>query len=260
MNQRVPILVYHHVYRDDNPELVVTSRERATGVIGESEFRRQLSYIADDGWKVVSTSQVVDWLENGTPLPERSLALHFDNGWLDTLTIAVPVLREHGMTGTCYVISGPTSAASEGRPAGIRTSTEGFVHRPFITWDGARELLDLGWEIGAHTATHPKLADVHARHGDEVILAEVNGPNAEYLDHLGFVPEHFAYPSGSRSERTDALLARHYRSLRLWGFSSPPRWGFTDRNTSPLALECQNIDNTVTVEDFSRIFREALDG
>ena len=71
------------------------------------------------------------------------------------------------------------------------------------------------------------------------------------------VPEHFAYPSGSRDDRTDAMLAPHYRSLRRWTFSHPPRWEFTDGRTPPHALECQNIDNTVAFEDFVRIFDEA---
>ncbi len=256
-SQKVPILVYHHVYPDGDPGLEVGSPAKATGVISESEFTRQVRYIASQGWEVVSTSRVVEWLHGGDPPPARAVVLHFDNGWLDTRTVAMPILAGLGMTGTCYVISEPTAAASEGKPAGIRTSTEGLVYKPFLTWDHAREMLDAGWEIGAHTATHPKLADVHSLDGDAGVLAEVEGPNAEHLTHLGFVPVHFAYPSGSRSERTDKLLAPFYRSLRLWSFSHPPVWIFADRTTSPLALECQNVDSTVSFSDFTRIFDEA---
>ena len=258
MNQRIPILVYHHVYQDDHPELVEATGEKATGVIGESRFRRQMSYIAEGGWTVVSTSQVVDWLEKDTALPQRSAVLHFDNGWLDTCTIALPILREYGLTGTSYVISDATEAASQGKPALVRTSTEGYVERSCITWAQGEELLEAGWEIGAHTATHPRLADLHAQEGDGGVLAEVERSNAVYAQRLGFVPAHFAYPSGSRNERTDALLAPFYRSLRLWSFSNPPVWTIVDRDASPLALECQNIDSTVSFEDFVRIFDEAL--
>ena len=258
MEQRVPILVYHHVYPDEEAGLTDTARHRATGVIGESAFRRQMSYIADSGWSVVSTTRVVDWLEGGAALPARSVALHFDNGWLDAFTMALPVLRGLAMTGTCYVITDGTGAASEGRAATVRTSTEGAVDKPFITWDHASEMLSDGWEIGAHTASHPRLADVHASDGDDGVLAEVERSNAAFAERLGSVPAHFAYPSGSRNEFTDALLAPHYRSLRLWRYSHPPRWTFTDRDTSPLALDCQNADNTVSFEDFTAIFREAL--
>ena len=40
MSQRVPMLVYHHVYEDGHPGLGPASGEKATGVIGEAEFRR----------------------------------------------------------------------------------------------------------------------------------------------------------------------------------------------------------------------------
>ena len=162
------------------------------------------------------------------------------------------------MTGTCFVISEPTSAASEGRMTGVHTSTESTVKKPFITWDHAKALLAAGWEIGAHTATHPRLADIHAKEGDDGVLKEVEGSNTVFAERLGFVPAHFAYPSGSRSEKTDALLARQYRSLRRWHFRHPPRWTYTDRRTSPLAMECQNVDNTVSFEEFSEIFEGAL--
>ncbi|MDA1348940.1 MAG: polysaccharide deacetylase family protein [Chloroflexi bacterium] len=259
MEQRVPILVYHHVYPEGHPDLGVTSNTKATGIIGEAEFRRHLQYIDENGWNVVSTSHIVDHIEHGSPLPERAVALHFDNGWLDTYSGVRPILKEHGIVGgICYIISEPTAAASEGKPAGIQTTTEGYVLKPFLTWDHAKEMLDEGWEIGAHTATHPKLAEVHKASGDAGVLAEVGPPNETFERHLGFVPEHFAYPSGSRNERTDALLSPHYRSLRLWTFSVPPQWAYTTRSTSPKALECQNVDNTVPFEDFTRIFTEAL--
>ncbi len=257
MSQRVPILVYHHVYPDGDPRLTEPTPDKATGTIEESELRRHLSYIADNGWKVVNTSQVVDWLAGLGELPERAAVLHFDNGWLDTRTTSMPMLREMDMTATCYVISEGTEAAARGLPAAIRTSTEGAVQKPCITWRQAEELLRESWEIGAHTATHPKLAEVLDDEGPEAMMDEIERSNESYRANLGFVPDHFAYPSGSRDERTDAMLAPHYRSLRRWTFSSPPVWEFTDKRTPPHALECQNIDNTVAYKDFVRIFEEA---
>ena len=257
MTQNVPILVYHHVYPDGEPGLASPSGKKATGMIGVSEFRRHLSYVAENGWEVVSTTRIVDWLEGSASLPRRAVALHFDNGWLDAFTVALPVLQEFGMTATSFVITDGTTAASEGRTARVRTSTEGEIQKPFVTWEHAARLLEAGWEIAAHTATHPRLGELHSTSGADAVLEEIEDSNEVFAQRLGFVPEHFAYPSGSRSEQTDALLARHYRSLRLWSFSHPPVWRFTGRETSPLAMECQNIDNTVSFEDFTRIFSEA---
>ena len=258
MTQGVPILVYHHVYPDDDFALKGLPKEEATGLIGVSEFRRHLDHIVEGGWEVVSTTRIVDWLQGEADIPDRALVLHFDNGWLDTATTVMPVLAEYGMAGTSYVITDSATAASEDRTASARTLTEGTVQKPFMTWRQIAELLDAGWEIGAHTATHPKLADLQCSEGDEAVLREVEGSSRAYAEHLGFVPRHFAYPSGSRNRRTDALLAPYYHSLRLWSFSQPPRWEFTGRRTPPAALQCQNVDSTVAFEDFARIFTEAV--
>jgi len=257
-NQRIPILVYHHVYPDQAPELKQAAAENPAGVVGEAEFRRQMRYVLDHNWRVVSTTQILDWLLDGAALPERALALHFDNGWLDTCTVAMPILKDLGVTGTCYPITNGIEAASGGEAPAVRTLTEGRIRKPFMTWDHVRALLDAGWEIGAHTATHPKLADKHADDGDTAVLHEAKTANARFQQRLGLVPSHFAYPSGSRNPRTDELLAPLYRSLRLWHFDFPITWTFTDGRTSPLAIDCQNIDLRVTCDDFERLFTEAL--
>ena len=202
MTQNVPILVYHHVYPDGEPGLASPSGKKATGMIGVSEFRRHLSYVAENGWEVVSTTRIVDWLEGSASLPRRAVALHFDNGWLDAFTVALPVLQEFGMTATSFVITDGTTAASEGRTARVRTSTEGEIQKPFVTWEHAARLLEAGWEIAAHTATHPRLGELHSTSGADAVLEEIEDSNEVFAQRLGFVPEHFAYPSGSR-QRTD---------------------------------------------------------
>jgi len=255
--QRIPILVYHHVYNDKNPELALQSNRKASGVISEKEFRRHMDHIAENGWSVISTTQLIDWVDGELEVPRRAVVLHFDNGWLDVRTLVKPILDEYDFTATSYVISDPTGAASQGLPAGIRTSTEGFVRKPFVTWEHCHELIDAGWEIGAHTASHPKLGEVYAENGEDALLDEVVIPNDAYQKYLGFVPKHFAYPSGSRSQQTDDILGRYYRSLRRWTFDQPPAWSFTSRDTPRTAIECQNVDNTVGYGDFLRIFSEA---
>ena len=119
---KVPILVYHHIYPEGSPELKAATGD-SSGVIGEVEFRRHLEFISNEGWNVVSTSDVVDWIIDGTPLPDRAVALHFDNGWLDTRTVTMPIVKELGMTATCFPITDGVEA---------RCSTSGFrrpLHR-----------------------------------------------------------------------------------------------------------------------------------
>ena len=259
MSIRVPILVYHHIYPDGSSELTRRSNNKATGVISESDFIQQMQHIKSVGWKSISTTQVVNWIDGVDDIPDNSFVIHFDNGWLDSWTTAKPIVEDFGFTATCFVISDGTEAATLGETATVHTSTEGAVQKPFINWEHAESMLDLGWEIGAHSAVHPKFADLHLAKGDEGVIKEIESSNEVFKRRLGFVPPHFAYPSGSRNERTDLLLSSFYRSLRLWHFEAQPTWTFTSRETSLLGLDCQNIDNTVSFNDFSRIFLEAVE-
>ncbi len=254
-NQRVPILVYHHVYCEGEPELKFVGD--GAGIIGEEEFRAQIQYVSDNGWSVVSTSQVADWLLGEGDLPERSAVLHFDNGWSDTIEVAFPILEGLGMTGTCFPITDGIEATSAGGTAAVRTLTEGVVSKPFMTWDQLQQLLDAGWEIGGHTATHCKVADKHETDGDAGVVEEVRLSSELFERHLDHRPVHFAYPSGSRNDATDRVLAEFYRTLRLWHVEDPIEWSFTDRSTSLQAIDCQNIDLKVPFPEFTRIFEEA---
>ena len=252
--RRVPILVYHHVYPEGAPELDPAAD--GAGILGEAEFTRQMRYLDDEGWTVVSTSSIADWLAGGE-LPARSVALHFDNGWLDTLEVAFPLLRERGMAATCFPITDGIEAASRGGSAAVRTLTEGVVDKPFMTWEHLRRLVAAGWEIGGHTATHCKMAEKFEAGGEAGVVEEVRISHGLMERHLGRAPVHFAYPSGSRTAETDRILAGYYRTLRLWHVEWPVRWTFTGRGTSPLALDCQNIDRRIGFSDFERIFEEA---
>ena len=133
------------------------------------------------------------------------------------------------MTATCYVISEPTDASSKGMPAGITTMTQGFLVKPFLTWDNCRELLDAGWEIGAHTATHPKLGSLYEEQGEDALMAEVVASNAVLEDNLGYVPttsptpaDHGAARPTRCSRRTTALFAVGPSTSRPYG-TSPTR-------------------------------------
>ncbi len=256
-DQRIPILVYHHVYPDGSPELEV-SGEQGAGILSESSLRQQIECLLATDWHNVSTTQIVDWLEGKGELPSpKSFALHFDNGWLDTYETALAVTDSCGVHATCFPITDGVEAATAGESAAVRTLTEGVVEKPFMTWEQAGQLIQHGWEIGAHTATHCKVGDKQESDGDDAIIAEAETSNDLFEQRLGMVPDHFAYPSGSRNQRSDELLSRFYRSLRLWHFEQPIKWTFTQRDTSPLAVDCQNIDVRVPFEEFERLLGAA---
>jgi len=73
-----------------------------------------------------------------------------------------------------------------------------------VSWTELRMLAAEGFDVGAHTRTHPILSRV----GPEQLRAEVEGCKEQMEERLGFRVRHFAYPNGRREDYTaEAVVA-----------------------------------------------------
>jgi len=71
----------------------------------------------------------------------------FDDGLLSTYTVALPVMRQRGLTGVAAVV---TSIVGKGFYSKNWGTTQ-----PCMNHTQLKELLDEGWELASHTVTHP---------------------------------------------------------------------------------------------------------
>lgn len=93
---RLQILIFHRVHPDVDalfPDEM--SATRFDGLCGR--LRRWFN--------VVDLHRAIAQLHLGT-LPERALAITFDDGYADNLEIAAPILVRHGLTATFFVATG----------------------------------------------------------------------------------------------------------------------------------------------------------
>lgn len=65
-------------------------------------FERLMEFIAER-YKPVSLAQLVDWLQGRAGIPDRAVAVTFDDGYRNVLTDAAPVLSRLGIPGTVFV-------------------------------------------------------------------------------------------------------------------------------------------------------------
>jgi peptidoglycan/xylan/chitin deacetylase (PgdA/CDA1 family) len=109
--------------------------EPAPNKITGDELRRHLRTLESAGFVAVSLEALARFYENGDPLPEKSLVLTFDHGYLSTYNAVDPVLRELGWPAVLFVM------------------TERQERRDpfFVYWDRVEHMIASGlWEIGSH--------------------------------------------------------------------------------------------------------------
>lgn len=93
--QRLTVLIYHHIL----PEHVNLLDE---GAIDKASFNWQMRLVSKV-FNVMSVEHALDLASKGA-LPRRSVAITFDDGYLDNYTEAMPLLRRYGLCATFFVV------------------------------------------------------------------------------------------------------------------------------------------------------------
>jgi peptidoglycan/xylan/chitin deacetylase (PgdA/CDA1 family) len=186
----LPMLMYHSIG-------TTTMAKFRAFAVDPAEFADQMDYLNSQGYQTLTAAEVAVRQATGTPLPERSLVLTFDDAYDDFYTAALPVLRKHGFSSTLYV---PTGCV--GTTAWFNAFMGGEVH-PMMSWEALRDTLTEGVEIAAHSHTHPHLDLLPAAR----VRDEVTRSRGLLEDRLGTAVDGFAYPFGYWNRVARAAVA-----------------------------------------------------
>jgi peptidoglycan/xylan/chitin deacetylase (PgdA/CDA1 family) len=207
--------MYHWISGDPGQRL------RHWGVTPE-QFASQVRWLHEEGFRTLTLDQVVQVVKGLAPMPERGVALTFDDGYRDFLEGASQVLTDHGFTATLFLVAdrvGMTNSWDD---------RHGDPPRRLLSWSEAGELARRGFEIGSHARTHRPLPTLSDGELDE----EIGGSKAILEDRLGLPVRHFSYPHGE-------LDGRCLRRVRAAGYASAcsDRRGDNRRGVDPFLLK-----------------------
>ena len=143
-----PVVVSYHAVSDTWPSALA---------IRTNVLREQLGRLAHAGFVGMTISEAERRRRDGT-LPPRSLAVTFDDGYRSTLE-AKPVLDELGFPATVFVVSDFIGSEAPMAWPGIeRWGRSDHAHElRALEWSDLERLVEAGWEVGSHTASHPLL-------------------------------------------------------------------------------------------------------
>ncbi len=161
---------------------------------GRRGLERQLRFLARAS-TVVPLDQALDALVAGRPLPPRAVAITFDDGYADNVTLAVPLLERLRLPATFFLVPGLLSGE-------VRAWWEvlgwgfGGTSRTALAWEGARYAVETA---GQRRSAYERVAEQLKRRNREQREAAVT----ELLDRLAPVgtprgPELFLDWTGAR--------------------------------------------------------------
>jgi len=174
--------------------------------ISEDVFRAQIAWLAKSDVRVVSLDALMR-----LPSDANAVALTFDDGFVSFGDVAAPLLADHGMPSTLFVVA--DAAGRTNRWPG-RTD-RGVPELPLLGWTELGRLREQHVEIGAHTRSHVNLARLtNGRLHDEIV-----GGAERIRTETGYAPAVFAYPYGAVSDAAVGLVSSRF----AWGCTTEMR-------------------------------------
>lgn len=181
-----PVLMYHGLHADERAH----GRYDPVYSVRPDDFARQLDWLQDNGHRSVR----IDGHATNTEaaFDGQAVAITFDDGDVSNIEVALPLLRERGMTAEFFI-------------------TSDFIGQPgMLTATNVRALADAGMGIGAHGRSHAFLEDLD----DETLDAELRDSRACLSAIIGRDIDTLALPGGRGGERERSAAQSHgYRHL-----------------------------------------------
>jgi peptidoglycan/xylan/chitin deacetylase (PgdA/CDA1 family) len=180
----------------------VCSGWTGSSAVSESGLAAQLALLRRRGYTGLTFSEM-ERLRRQGELPPRSVAITFDDGYASVLR-AREILAAAGYPATVFVV---TQFAESGSPLqwpGIDhwLETEYAPEMQPLSWDALESLQEVGWEIGSHTVTHPRLPDL-----DDATLARELAESRRAITERAGACRVLAYPYGDADARVAAAAA-----------------------------------------------------
>ncbi|WP_028357751.1 polysaccharide deacetylase family protein [Brackiella oedipodis] len=201
MSQIVPVVMFHHV-------------SPAGGMINTSpqHFESQLKALQHAGYHTLTGQQFAAFLA-GQPVPEKSVLLTFDDGYLNNWVYAHPILQKYGMHALLFLIT-DLIGSGEARPhAGMANAVlpQAYDHKRsqqliqdhqadkvMLRWSEVKAMQAAGtFEFHSHTHTHTRWdKQLPATEKNQKMQYELAQSRQSLLQHLGTCSNQLCWPQG----------------------------------------------------------------
>lgn len=175
----IPILVYHQI-------AVAPAKGAAfrSLYVAPEAFARQMALLKMLGYRGLSLTALQPYLRGERR--GKVCGITFDDGYVNNLEQALPVLQAHGFSSTCYAVSQRLGQTNDW------DVSLGVAAAPLMTAAQLRAWVAGGQEVGAHTRHHvhlPQLSDADSMREITLCKAELEQASQSRV-------AHFCYPYG----------------------------------------------------------------
>jgi peptidoglycan/xylan/chitin deacetylase (PgdA/CDA1 family) len=192
----IPILMYHQIALAS-----VKGTPFRSLSVSPSDFKRQMSFLNLLGYRGLSMSDLLPYLRG--ELKGKVVGITFDDGYLNNLDHALPVLQHFGFSSTCYVVSQLLGQTN------VWDHETGIPSAALMSSEHLRQWIAGGQEIGSHTRNHVHLTKLPPIASQ----VEIQTCKLDLEQASGGPVKHFCYPYGE-------FASEHVRMVHEAGYTT----------------------------------------
>lgn len=190
----VPIIMYHSILKDSSR----SNKYTVTPAVLEED----LKYIKDKGYTTVTIADLISYVYDDKPLPEKPIVLTFDDGHYNNYGYLFPLLEKYDMKAVISIVGSYTDKFTETDEANLNYS--------YLRWKDIKELMDTGHiEFQNHTySLHSntgkrigtkKIKGETDEHYKSILKDDILKLQQEFEENTHYTPQCFTYPFGGIS-------------------------------------------------------------
>jgi len=205
----VPIIMYHRVY---------DYQSKGEHNISPIELEEDFRYLQEKGYNTVLMQDLIDFVYNNIPLPEKPIVLTFDDGNRSDYEVLFPLLNKYDLKAVLSIIGKSTDECSAPEQQGIR--------QPHLTWEQIEEMANSSLVEFQNHSYNLHGVNGSLKRSSETTEAYQTRFKDDLLklqtimnEKIGLEPTTFTYPFGKISKESYASLieAGFKSSLSCYG-------------------------------------------
>ena len=192
----LPIIMYHGLLKEE--------KRQGQFIISPNLFEQDLRYLQENGYTTVVIADLIAYVQDGKPLPEKPVMLTFDDGYYNNYLYAFPLLKQYN----CKMVLSP-----------IGRYTDEYTQNKdaHCSWDAVREMMASGLvefqnhsynlhsidsgRKGAKKKAVESLVDYRT-----LLVEDVMKMQTRMREETGYTPTAFVYPFGAVSSESLPIL------------------------------------------------------
>ena len=103
LRQKTAVILYFHSISNDRDG---QQNYIGPGITASDETFRKYMRLLRERFQPITLDDLADWISGNKEIPERSVAVTFDDGFADNYHLAAPIMENFGIRGTFYLTTG----------------------------------------------------------------------------------------------------------------------------------------------------------